>query len=79
MAKPKSGSPEWQEQLNAEIAKHDAEQRERDIKIDAELTSQAQAAARATDRRAGTRPPGPSVSRHISCSAAAGEHTEDIA
>jgi hypothetical protein len=43
MAKP--GSPEWQEELNRQIAKHDAEQRERDAKIDAELKEQARKAA----------------------------------
>lgn len=42
MGVPKPGSPEWQEALNAEIAKHDAEQRERDAAIDAELKRKAQ-------------------------------------
>jgi hypothetical protein len=50
MGNPKPGSPEWQEQLNAEIAKHDAEQAERDAKIDAELKRKAQEAARENDK-----------------------------
>lgn len=41
----KPGTPEWQEWLNAEIARHDAEQRERDAKIDAELKEAARKAA----------------------------------
>lgn len=42
MGGPKPGTPEWQEALNAEIAKHDAENRERDAEIDAELKRKAQ-------------------------------------
>jgi hypothetical protein len=45
MGNPKPGSPEWQEALNAEIAKHDAENRERDAKIDAENREAARKAA----------------------------------
>lgn len=37
----KPGTPEWQAFLNAEIAKHDKEQRERDAKIDADLKAEA--------------------------------------
>lgn len=43
MAKP--GSPEWQEELNRQIAEHDRQQRERDAKIDAELREKARKAA----------------------------------
>lgn len=43
MAKP--GSPEWQEELNRQIAEHDRQQRERDAQIDAELKEQARKAA----------------------------------
>lgn len=42
MGGPKPGSPEWQEQLNAEIARHDAENAERDRKIDEEMRRKAQ-------------------------------------
>lgn len=50
MGDPKPGSAEWQERLNAEIAKHDAEQRERDAKIDAELKRKAQEEAAKNDK-----------------------------
>lgn len=39
MAKP--GSPEWQAELDRQIAEHDAQNRERDAKIDAELKRKA--------------------------------------
>lgn len=42
----KPGTPEWQQWMNDEIEKHDAEQRERDAKIDAELKAKAEEAAR---------------------------------
>lgn len=42
---PVPGSPEWQEELNRQIAEHDRQQAERDAKIDAELREQAQKAA----------------------------------
>lgn len=35
------GTPEWQQWLNDEIAKHDAEQKARDAKIDADLKAAA--------------------------------------
>lgn len=41
----KPGTPEWQQWLNDEIAKHDAEQAERDKKIDEEMKRQAREAA----------------------------------
>ena len=45
----KAGTPEWQEWMNAEIARHDAEQRDRDAKIDAKLREAAEKAARQND------------------------------
>lgn len=42
----KPGTPEWQQWLNDEIAKHDKEQKERDAKIDADLRAKAQEEAR---------------------------------
>lgn len=41
----KPGTPEWQQWLNDEIAKHDAEQAKRDAEIDADLKKKAQEAA----------------------------------
>lgn len=41
----KPGTPEWQAWLDAEIAKHDAEQKARDAEIDAQLKEQARKAA----------------------------------
>jgi len=40
------GTPEWQQWMNEEIARHDAEQKKRDEAIDAQLKKQAQEAAR---------------------------------
>lgn len=48
----KPGTPEWQDYLNAEIAKHDAENKERDAKIDAENQAKAQEAVRKADEAA---------------------------
>lgn len=50
MAEDEPGSAEWQRKLNEEIAKHDAEQRERDAAIDAEQKRKAQEAARQNDK-----------------------------
>ncbi len=38
----KPGTPEWQQWLNDQIAKHDAQQKARDAKIDADLRAEAQ-------------------------------------
>lgn len=38
----KPGTSEWQQWLNDQIAQHDAEQAERDAKIDADLKKKAQ-------------------------------------
>jgi hypothetical protein len=50
MAKP--GSPEWQEEINRQIAEHDRQQRDRDAEIDAELKRKAQEAADEAARKA---------------------------
>jgi hypothetical protein len=47
----KPGSPEWQEELNRQIAEHDRQQRERDAKIDAKLKEEAQEAAEEAARK----------------------------
>lgn len=41
----KPGTPEWQQWLNEEIARHDAENKARDARIDAENRRKAQEAA----------------------------------
>jgi hypothetical protein len=46
----KPGTPEWQQWMNDAIAKHDAEQKERDAKIDARLKAEAQEKAEAAEK-----------------------------